>query len=289
MLMERYCDLHTHSLYSDGTCTSAEIIGMAVSTGLSVVALCDHNTVAGLPEFHAAAQGKSVEAVGGIEVSTEYLGKDIHIVGLYIEPEHYGRITAMMEDANRRKQENNLRLIEVLNKNGYDISYEELCARIPGGNVNRAHVAAVLTEKGYTTSIKDAFDTLLSEKRGYYIPPKRLAVLDVIAFLRSIGVVSVLAHPFLDLTEPELEVFLPQAKEAGLVGMETLYSTFDSSEREAAARIAQKHGLLPSGGSDFHGCNKPDIRLGRGRGDLFVPDSFAAALKAQKNREYFVF
>lgn len=280
--MERYCDLHTHSVFSDGTCTPAEIIDTAVSLGLSVVALCDHNTVGGLSEFHAAAQGKPVEAVGGIEISTEYMDKDLHIVGLYIPPEHYDRITAMMEEANRRKQEKNLRLVEALKQNGYHISYEELRAQIPGGNINRAHIAAVLTEKGYTTSIKDAFDTLLSEKRGYYTPPKRLAVLDVIAFLRSIGAVPVLAHPFLDLTEPELEIFLPQAKEAGLVGMETLYSTFDSFQREAAARIAQKHGLLPSGGSDFHGSNKPDIRLGRGRGDLFVPSSFPAALKMQK-------
>jgi len=281
--MERYCDLHTHSVYSDGTCTPAEIIGTAVSMGLAVVALCDHNTVGGLPEFHAAACGKNIEAVGGIEISTEYMDKDIHIVGLYIEPEHYGRITAMMEEANRRKQENNVRLVETLRSLGYDLDYNEICARIPGGNINRAHVAAVLTEKGYTTSIKDAFDTLLSEKRGYYTPPKRLAVLDVIAFLRSIGAVPVLAHPFLDLLEPELEIFLPQAKEAGLVGMETLYSTFDCSQREAAVNIAAKHGLLPSGGSDFHGANKPDIRLGWGRGDLFVPESFPAALKTQKN------
>ncbi len=281
--MERYCDLHTHSVYSDGTCTPAEIIGTAVSMGLAVVALCDHNTVGGLPEFHAAACGKSIEAVGGIEISTEYMDKDIHIVGLYIKPEHYGRITAMMEEANRRKQENNLRLVETLRKLGYDLDYKEISERIPGGNINRAHVAAVLTEKGYTTSVKDAFDTLLSEKRGYYTLPKRLAVLDVISFLRSLGAVPILAHPFLDLTEDELEIFLPQAKEAGLLGMETLYSCFDSAERAAAARIAAKHGLLPSGGSDFHGANKPDIRLGRGRGDLFVPESFPAALKMQKN------
>lgn len=287
--MERYCDLHTHSVYSDGTCTPAEIIGKAVSIGLSAVALCDHNTIAGLPDFLAAAQGKPVEAIGGIEISTEYLDKDLHIVGLYIAPEHYGSITAMMEEANRRKQENNAQLIETLKNLGYDLDYDEIRAKIPGGNINRAHVAAVLTEKGYTTSIKDAFNTLLSEKSGYYTAPKRLAVLDVIAFLRSIGAVPVLAHPFIDLTESELEIFLPQAREAGLVGMETLYSTFDRSQRETAARIAAKYGLLPSGGSDFHGSNKPDIQLGRGRGDLFVPDSFLAALEAQKNRKFLSF
>lgn len=280
--MERYCDLHTHSVYSDGTCTPAEIVDNAVEAGLSAVALCDHNTVAGLPEFHAAAQGKPIEAVGGIEISTEYMDRDIHIVGLYILPEHYCGITAMMEEANRRKRESNLRLIEVLKKHGYDLDHDDICARNPGGNINRAHIAAVLTEKGYTASVKNAFDTLLSEKRGFYTPPKRLAVLDVIDHLRSIGAAAILAHPFLKLTEPELDIFLPQAKEAGLVGMETLYSTFDRSERAAAARIADRHGLLPSGGSDFHGSNKPDIQLGRGRGDLFVPDSFLTSFKMLK-------
>lgn len=282
--MERYCDLHTHSTCSDGTYTPAQIIDAAVEMGLSAVALCDHNTVAGLPDFQAAAQGKPIEAVSGIELSTDYLDKDLHIVGLYIRPEHYGGVTAMMEDALRRKAESNRRLVEVLRTMGYELDYDEICARHPGGHINRAHIAAVLTEKGYTESIKTAFSTLLSEKRGYYTQPRRITALDAIAYLNSIGAVAILAHPFLVLTERELEVFLPQAKEAGLAGMETLYSTFDQSQREAAARIAARHDLLPSGGSDFHGANKPDIQLGRGRGDLFVPDSFLEALKKQKKQ-----
>ena len=280
--MNRYCDLHTHSTYSDGTYTPAQIIDQAVETGLSTVALCDHNTIAGLPEFHAAAEGKPIEAVGGIELSTEYLDKDLHIVGLYIRPEHYGGITAMMEDTNRRKMECNRRLVDVLRSNGYDMDYDEMCSQHPSGQINRAHIAAVLTEKGYTESIKKAFSTLLSEENGYYVPPKRITALDAIAYLKSIGVAAILAHPFFDLTEEELDVFLPRAKEAGLAGMETLYSTFDRKERELAARIAARYDLLPSGGSDFHGLNKPDIQLGRGKGDLFVPESFAESIRKTK-------
>ena len=281
--MGNYCDLHTHSIYSDGTYTPTEIVAEALQAGLSAVALCDHNTIAGLPEFHAAAQGKSVEAVGGIELSTECLGKDVHIVGLYIHPRHYNDITAMMEEMRRLKTESNLRLLEVLAGQGCPIDYDELCAQNPGGNINRAHIAAALTKKGYTSSIRHAFDTLLSEKHGFYKPPKRLAVLDAIAYLHSIGAVPILAHPFLDLTVEQLDLFLPQAKEAGLIGMETLYSCFDAAEREAAACAAGKYGLLPSGGSDFHGGNKPDIQLGRGRGDLFVPDIFLEAIRNTKN------
>lgn len=280
--MERYCDLHTHSVFSDGTCTPGEIVDMAVEMGLSAVALCDHNTVAGLSDFFAAAQGKPIEAVGGVELSTEYAGKDLHIVGLFIEPEHYDGITALMEQGNREKAESNRKLANTLYSLGYELDYDELCARHPRGQINRAHIAAWLTEKGYTKSIKHAFSTLLSTERGYYQPPRSITSLDAISYLKSIGAVAILAHPFLDLNEEELTVFLPQAKEAGLDAMEALYSCFDSAEWETAACLAQRFELLPSGGSDFHGQNKPDISLGRGRGDLFIPEEFLTALKKRK-------
>ena len=188
----------------------------------------------------------------------------------------------MMEDYNRRKMESNRNLVAALSRGGYEISYDELCAQNPGGNINRAHFAAMLTEKGYTSSIQNAFDTLLADDGDYYRPPERFAVMDAIAYLKSLGAVTVLAHPFLDLTEEELEIFLPKAKEAGLDGMETIYSTFSDIERAAATRIAEKFGLVFSGGSDFHGANKPDIRIGRGKGDLFVPASFLEKIKKKK-------
>ena len=277
--MERCCDLHTHSVFSDGTCTPGQIVDMAVEMGLSAVALCDHNTVAGLPDFFAGAQGKPIEAVGGIEISTEYQDKDLHIVGLFIDPERYEEIAAFMEEANRRKLESNRKLVCDLNSLGYELDYEELCVRNPEGNINRAHIAAVLTEKGYTASIKEAFSRLLAEDKGIYQAPKKIGTMEAIAYLRSIGAVTILAHPFYDFTEQELEEFLPEAKAAGLDAMETLYSSFDAQQRAAAQRIAEKYGVLPSGGSDFHGANKPDIALGRGKGDLFVPESFFTALK----------
>lgn len=282
--MERYCDLHTHSVYSDGTCTPAQIIELAEAAGLSAVALCDHNTVAGLPDFFEAAQGREIEAVGGIELSTEYKGKDLHIVGLYIRPEYYEGITERMEETNRRKLESNRSLINALSALGYVLDYEELSAQHPGGNINRAHIAAAMKEKGYISSIEEAFSGVLSDEGGVYQPPKRIDTMEAISYLKSIGAVAVLAHAFYDFTEQELEEFLPLAKAAGLDGMETLYSSFDAEQRKAAARIAEKYGMLPSGGSDFHGDNKPDICIGRGKGDLFVPISFLEGIREQKNR-----
>lgn len=278
-----YCDLHTHSVYSDGTYTPAQLVAGAVSAGLGAIALCDHNNVSGLPEFFAAAEGCGVEAVGGVELSTDYGDTELHILGLFIERRYFDEINAMMLDYKRRKEESNLLLVEALRKDGYEIDYDAVRRRTPGGQVNRALIAAALTEKGYTASIKEAFSRLLSEKNGYYVPPKRISSFDAIAYLRSIGAVTVHAHPLLNLSVEELKVFLPRAKEAGLDAMETRYATYDKEEQTAAAMLAGIFGLLHSGGSDFHGDNKPDIRLGIGRGDLRVPMEWLDTMRNLNN------
>lgn len=280
--MDQCCDLHTHSTYSDGTYSPRELIRAAEKMGLAAVALCDHNNVSGLPEFCKAAEGSRVEAVGGVELSTDYGQTELHILGLCIEPRYYDEINTMMLDYKYRKEESNIRLVDALRKAGYDIDYAVIRDRTPGGQVNRALIAAALTEKGYTTSIKEAFSGLLSVKNGFYEPPSRISSFEAISYLRSIGAVTILAHPLLNLSEEELEQFLTKAKEAGLDGMETLYSTYDEQERSIAACLADRYKLLHSGGSDFHGENKPDIQLGRGKGDLAVPVTFLDAIKSVK-------
>lgn len=277
--MPQFCDLHVHSNYSDGTCTPAELICLAEAAELSAVALCDHNTVAGLPDFLAAGQGSAVEAVPGIEFSTDYRGTELHILGLFIRPEHYASITEMMEDYHRRKERSNTDLVENLNRAGYAIDYAAVKAATPDGFVNRALIAAALTEKGYTESIQAAFKTLLKPSHGYYTPPKRPDAFDIIRFIKSIGAAAVLAHPFLNLDEAALWEFLPEAKQAGLDGMEVRYSKFDADITALACSMAQQFSLLPSGGSDFHGANKPDIFVGTGRGNLRIPSQWLKNLK----------
>lgn len=278
--MSQYCDLHTHSTYSDGTCTPAEIIARAETLGLSAVALTDHNTVAGLPDFMAAAQNRFVEAVPGVEISTAYCDTELHIVGLFLPENAFEQITALLEKFNRKKETSNQILIQNLNRAGYDLNYEEICRNHPCGTVNRAVIAASLLEKGYVSSINEAFNGLLSKKGGYYIPPDRLSAFDAIAFLRSIHAVPVLAHPFLNLkTEDALCKFLEEAISCGLVAIETMYSSYSPETEATARRIAKEFGLLESGGSDFHGQTKPHISLGSGKGNLAVPTSFATSLK----------
>ena len=137
--------------------------------------------------------------------------------------------------------------------------------------MNRAVIAADMVKQGYCASVKEAFAKWLDPELGYYVPPQRLDVFEAIRLLKSVGAVAVLAHPFLNLTAEELRVFLPQAVAAGLDGMETEYPSFDAETTALARSMAHEFGLLPSGGSDFHGANKPDIRLGYGRGELRVP------------------
>lgn len=277
--MEGFCDLHVHSHYSDGTCSPAQLLKLAEQAGLQAIALCDHNTIDGIEDLLAAAQDSPVEAIPGIEISTDFEDVELHILGLFLQPEHYAPITEMMDAQKRRKDESNVLLVEALNKAGYAIDYATIKAATPNGNVNRALIAAQLMKKGYTESVQAAFKQLLSPQHGYYTPPKRPDAYETIAFLKELGVAAVLAHPFLNLDEAGLRRFLPKAVQLGLDGMETLYPKYDEATTALASSIALEFGLLPSGGSDFHGENKPDIHIGTGRGNLRIPVAYLDKLK----------
>lgn len=277
--MTNFCDIHVHSNFSDGTCTPAELIALAEAAQLSAVALCDHNTVAGLPDFLAAGQGSAVEAVPGVEFSTDYRGKELHILALFVQPEHYDAITAVVADYLNRKEQSNIDLVANLSRAGYVMDYASIKASTADGFVNRATIAAALLEKGYVGSIREAFKTLLQPSHGYFNPPKKPDTFEIIRFIRSIGAVAVLAHPFLDLDEAALRAFLPEAKAAGLHGMEVLYSKYDERTTALAGSLAEEFSLLKSGGSDFHGTNKPDIAIGTGRGNLKIPADWLKNLK----------
>lgn len=275
--MERYCDLHTHSVFSDGTYTPAQLLQEAEEKNLSAIALTDHNTVAGLPDFLAVES--RVEAVPGVEFSTDYYGTELHILALYLRTECFGQVMDLMEDYHRRKDQSNADLVEALNRAGYRVDYDKIKASTPEGQVNRALIAAELTALGYTASIQDAFKRLLSPKHGHYIPPRRHSPQEMLGIIHDLGAVSVLAHPYLNLKQDELQRFLEQAVGWGLQGMEVYYSTYDDATTKAALEMAEAFGLKKSGGSDFHGDNKPDIRLGEGRGGLRIPSAWLEELK----------
>lgn len=276
-----FCDLHTHSTFSDGSFTPTELVAEAKRKGLCAVALTDHNTPSGLPEFCTAAEKAGIEAVPGVEFSTDYGNTELHIVGLFIKPEHYEAARALALRMRENKLKCHIKLAERLCAAGYEIDYDEICAATPRGNINRVNFARALMEKGYVSSINEAFEDLLSKDRGFYEEPPHLPVFEVLDFLRDIGAVSVLAHPFLSFKkEEELLAFLPEAKAHGLVAMETAYSKHSEEQTEKARAIAHEFGLLQSGGSDFHGAGKPNVALGTGiDNNVSVPMEFLEALR----------
>lgn len=273
------CDLHIHSIYSDGTSTPCEIIEKSIELGVSAIALTDHNTVDGLPFFAEAALGKNIDIVLGTEFSVDYNGKELHLLGLFIKPEHFNKISALMSEVMALKERSNIDLVNALVAAGFDLDYNEIKRNTPNGKTNRAHIATAMMNKGYVSSVNEAFKTYLSKDGIYYKEPKRIDVFEMIDFIKTIGAVSVLAHPFLNLSEDELSSFLPIAKQRGLDGMECYYSLYDDETITASLWLADKFGLLPSGGSDFHGSRKPDIELGIGKGNLKIPYEWYLELK----------
>ena len=280
----KFCDLHSHSTFSDGTCTPSEIVSLAEEQGLTVVALTDHNTSKGLFEFMKAGENSPVETVAGCEFSTDWEGHELHIVGLFFKEKTWAEIEDFVELMHMAKRNSNKKLIKNLNGGGYELTYEEVAAITDADEFNRAHVARVLVAKGYAQSMDDAFKNILSTKKGFYVPPKRLSAIATIRFIKHNGAAAVLAHPFLNLNYEELERFLPQAKEAGLDGMETLYSKFSEEQTAQAKELVKRFGLKESGGSDFHGSAKPDIQLGVGMGNLQIPYEFKEKLFEVRGR-----
>lgn len=273
------CDLHTHSIHSDGTCSPEELLRRAEELGLSALALCDHNTLGGLPDFLRAGKASPVEAVAGVEITAEYDSREIHILGLFVPEAAFPAVNVFLEEIRKEKEAANEWLYRNLTQAGYRLSFE----RILGdgeGTISRVQFARELVRCGYLAGVCEAFAGILKENGGFYQPPKRKGGLEVIRFLRSVSAVPVLAHPFLNLNLSQLGAFLPMAKEAGLLAMETRYSLFDDQTTRLAQTLAEEFGLLPSGGSDFHGTNKPDISLGTGRGGLRVPAEYYEALKS---------
>ncbi len=273
-------DLHTHSIYSDGTFTPGQLVAEAKRQGLEAIALTDHNTVQGLPEFLEAGKKEGVETVPGVEMSAQWEDIELHILGLFIPQSRYEDITARLNAFRERKENSNIELVSALAKAGMVLDYPKIRGDMKG-YVNRAVIGSAMTEAGYTASVAEAFEKYLLPGRGFYTPPRREDALEIIAFLKSLGAVTVLAHPFLNLDTAALSRFLPMAVAAGLDGMEILYSEYDRQTTVLSGEIADAFSLLPSGGSDFHGANKPDIRLGKGKGNLKIPYRYLSGLRSK--------
>jgi len=286
---ERYIDLHTHSTASDGTCTPAELAELARETGLAAVALTDHDTAAGLPEFLEAGRNmEELETIPGVELSTRYGERELHIVGLFIDPRsEVLRNFLAREHARRLKRNRDMKIKLALL--GYPLADDEPVFAAAGGmeaNLGRPHFAQALMEK-YPERFPDqqtVFARLLSNRGPGYIPREHASPREAIEAIRSAGGTAVWAHP-VTRNRNERAFALRVARKLaalGLGGIEGYYSLFGPPETRMITEIAATLGLAVSGGSDFHGKHKPEIGLGTGMGKLRVPARLLDGLRAAR-------
>ena len=269
----KYIDLHTHSTCSDGTFTPSELAAHAAGKGLAAFALTDHDTTDGLAEAAAAATEYGVEFVPGIEFSTDYEGRDIHIVGLDIDPEEK-ELAAKLQSFRKNRNARNEEMLELLRRiGGFDITMEDLKKAYGEHTViTRAHFGRWLFEHGCVKSISEAFDRYLGDGCPCFVGKKKTRPQTAIRLILGAGGIPVLAHPLLyHMTPEELEDMTRSLKEAGLQAIEAIYSSNTGLDESNMRRLARKLDLKISGGSDFHGKNKPLLEIGSGRGNLKIP------------------
>ena len=280
-------DLHVHSNRSDGSMTPSELVDLAVEKGLSAFALTDHDTVDGISEAleradEWAKKGVQIEVIPGIEFSTEYMGKDIHIVGIDIDYEA-DFFKKYLTDFVNARIERNIKMCKNLQKAGIDITFEKLLEEYPGSVITRAHYARFLHEHGYTSSMKEAFERYVGDHTKYFVPREKVTPVQAVELVLRAGGIPILAHPVIyGLGKTALDTLVSELKAVGLIGIEAVYSTYSPSDERDIKALALKHDLAISGGSDFHGKAKPDIDLAVGRGKLFIHEGILKGLRDKK-------
>lgn len=272
-------DLHVHSTKSDGSFTPTELVAYALEKGLTAFALTDHDTTDGIDEALKAAEGKPIEVIPGIEFSSEYEGRDIHIVGLYIDYKCDFFKRRLINFVNGRIIRNK-EMCRRLTEHGIPVTYEELTAEFPDSVITRAHYAKYLFNHGYTKSLKEAFDRYIGDNGPCFVPRKKITPMRAVEIILKAGGIPILAHPILyHMSDTKLDRLTATLKDMGLVGIEAVYSTYSPSEERKIRALAAKYDLYISGGSDFHGSAKPGLDLAVGYGRLFIPEDILIHLK----------
>lgn len=287
----RIVDLHVHSTESDGTLSPEEVVLAAKEAGLSALALTDHDTASGVKKAAPQAAACGIELIPGIELSTQYQlpsskdgEKEIHVVGLYIDPDN---ATLQQKTAEFRacRDNRNEKMIEALQKEGFSITMEELLAENPDSVITRANIARYLYNHGEIKSIQEAFDKYIGDGCRCYVGRFKVTPMEAVTLIHEAGGIAILAHPLLyHMSSVNLQRLIDDLKAVGLDGIEAIYSTYTTGEEQLVKKLAAENGLLISGGSDFHGTNKPAIHLGTGRGHLYIPYSILENIKKAAGR-----
>lgn len=280
----QYIDLHVHSNCSDGTFDPEELVDLAEKANLVAFALTDHDTVDGVGRAVEYGKEKNMQVIPGVEISCEYQvapgrKKEIHILGYNIDYTQPALLEALKEVAEERDNRN-IKMCENLNKAGFPIDYESLTARFGNTILTRAHFARFLLEKGAIPSIDAAFKKILAEDGPYFVYRKYLTPQEGIELIKNAGGIPVLAHPLLyKFSVTEIRNMIEELKSYGIRGIEAMYSRNRGTDEDFVRKLAKEYDLFITGGTDFHGTNKPDLEIGKGEGNLFVPVMLLENLK----------
>lgn len=279
----RYVDLHVHSNASDGTLTPTEVVQLAIQKNLAAIALSDHDTVKGVEEAIQAAKGSDLEVIPATELSCYYKNVEIHVLGLYVDYKK-ADFLAELERLEKARQKRNFDMIALFQKDGIDITLEDLLAGNPNSVITRAHFARVLVEKGICKDKKAAFDRYVGVGCPYYLPKPQVTPEVSIPLIVKAGGIPILAHPMLyKFGYQEVDELIQYLIPLGLKGIEAYHSSNNISQSDKLRSLALKYHLVVSGGSDFHGANKPDIELGTGRGGLKITETILDCIKKTRN------
>ena len=254
-------DLHTHTTASDGSLAPHELVEKALSMGFRAIAITDHDTVDGVSPACVRAKDTLLAVIPGIELGAEHPG-ELHILGLGIDVGNVPLLTILSALRDGRR-ERNRRMADKLARLGLPISWTEVSMGRQGSAIGRAHIARVLVQKGVVKDMAGAFEKYIGEGRPAYVPRFRLTPKQAVELIGFAGGVSVLAHPVqLGLDEPSLFALCRSLREYGLWGIEAFHPLHDPAQRATYIRFAGRLGLVVTGGSDFHGDNKPGVELG---------------------------
>ncbi len=264
-------DLHVHSNASDGSLTPEEVADEAIRTGLSAIALTDHDTIDGIPAILSYTADKPLEIIPGIELSCYYKNREVHILGFYIDYQNPA-LNTELAGLKRAREERNLKMLQMMQADGLPVTMEKLLHGNPDSVITRAHFARVLVEEGICKTKDTAFKKYIGIGCKYYLPKPQVTCEAAMHILTTYSKAAFLAHPLLyHLGYAQIEELLIYLKSLGLKGVEAYHSSNNTYESDKLRSIAHKLGLCISGGSDFHGAVKPNIQMGRGRGGMRIP------------------
>jgi len=277
----KFIDMHAHTTASDGSMTPTELVIHAKEVGLSAIAITDHDTMEGIHEAKEAGLKQEVEIICGVEIGVEFQ-PEMHILGYFLNG-GYDKLQPLLDRLRDNRENRNPKIIKKLNELGFDIKYEEVVREAKGTIVARPHFAKVLMEKGYVNSLGEAFEKYLAAGKPAYVKKDKLTPLQGIAEIRKSGGLPVLAHPmYLNMEFSQMDNLMTSMKNQGLAGVEVYYSQQDEEKTSGFELLARKNGLCMTGGSDFHGKFKPNVKLGLTYGERRIPYELLEKLRSQK-------